>query len=234
MQRAWWIAIVASVVASSGCDECDGDDSYCDGNVLHLCVTRGYKGGSYWNVGDCGNQYCVEYEVDGEGAMCAAEPEPRPACASAETVNWMCAGAERLRCDHGFAIGIEDCGDPTLCVAEINACVLRPGVDETCQQLPMPVSGIAAGYCDGATAIRCTGSYVTEIFECASTSMECYELGAGEFPLCVASNTPDSRCGQPNAGVYNVCIGNESIRCANDRFVGSMDCSGICEDGFCH
>jgi len=235
MQRALWIAIVANALASSGCSgECRGWDSYCDGNVLHLCIGGGYKSPAYWHVADCEDMYCVEYEVDGGGAMCAVETEPREACAPGRTEDFACDGAERVHCSHGFVTSTEDCGDPALCVMEIQNCVLRPGIDATCEQLPTPVSGAKAGYCDVDTAIRCTLAYVTEIEECASKSMQCYELRPGVYPVCVASTTPDARCGQQDGGVDNHCIGNVSVSCANDRLIRATTCSGVCEGGFCH
>jgi hypothetical protein len=235
MERALWFAIVTSALASSGCgDECKSWDSYCDGNVLHLCVPGGYKGHAYWHVADCEDNYCVEYEVDGSGAQCAREQEARPACAPGQTDDWTCDGAERVACSHGFVVDLEDCGDPTLCEIEINQCVARPGIDARCEQLPQPASGVAAGYCDVETAIRCIGPYVIEIVECASKSMQCYELWAGVYPVCVAATTPDARCNQQDGGVYNHCIGNLAVSCANDRLISATNCSGVCENGFCH
>jgi hypothetical protein len=233
MERTLWIALVMSALASSGCrDECDS--SYCDGRVLHQCVPG--RGIDYWHVEDCEleGDYCVEYEIDGGGAQCAVELEPRAACAPGQTDDFACDGRERVSCSHGFAVGTEDCGGDGLCEMEIQGCVARPGIDPICEQLPMPTSGISPGYCDGEVSLHCTEAWVTQIVDCGSKGMQCYELQPGVYPVCVASDTPDPRCTRPQGGVYGLCIGNTAVDCANDRFVRSTNCSGICENGFCH
>ncbi len=234
MEQAAWIAIVTSVViaVSSGCrDQCS--DSYCDGNVLYLCVPG--RGADYVHIADCAaeGRYCVEYDVDGGGAQCARELEPNPVCAPGNTDDFTCDGRNRVLCDHGYVTSIEDCGGDDLCVADIQLCVARAGIDPVCEGLPQPTSGIRAGYCDGETGLRCVGGYVTEVVECGPRGMQCYELEPGVYPVCVASDTPDSRCtGQQ--GVSNHCSGNVSVSCANDRLISATDCTGTCEFGFCH
>lgn len=218
---------IASGLASIGCNgECEYSESYCEGNVLHLCTPA--MGGSYWQVADCKEMFCVD--ADDGGVLCALETEPRPACA--QTEDFACDGGERVFCSKGFVVGTEDCGGPTLCEAEIQQCVARPGIDAMCQQLPTPVSGVTAGYCDGETALQCVEAYVTDVVDCASKGMQCYELSAGVLPLCVASDTPDARCGQQQ-GVHNVCIDNLAVSCANDRLIRATSCSGACENGSC-
>ena len=229
-----WIAVVATALASNGCgDECTGTDSFCDGEVSHTCVPG--RGTNYWNVTDCAEQgrLCVAYDVDGGGSQCALEREPRAVCAPANTEDFACDGDKRVLCNHGYVVSSSDCGGEDLCVMEIQGCVARAGIDPTCEQLPTPISGIKAGYCDGETGLRCVEGWVTEIVDCGSKGMQCYELQPGVYPVCVASDTPDARCAGQR-GVASVCSGNVSVSCANDRFVSAMTCSGVCENGFCH
>ena len=118
MRRIFLAGLVgASALSDAGCDDGQicraGTDTYCDGNVMHECVSDDH-GPNVWYVHDCAPRFCIESSV---AIACVLEPTPRPACA-ARGFRWICDGRERVFCLGDYVDQINDCGDPSLCVED--------------------------------------------------------------------------------------------------------------------
>ena len=191
---------------------CNSYDEYCTGNVAHTCAEDDH--GINCHDTDCGARFCVE--AGGE-ALCALDAEPRPVCANATIYeDGACDGAFRIKCQNGYAVEANDCGDAALCEPSVRVCLARPGEDPRC----VGTSGQNTSYCDGASRVACEGRYVTFVYDC--TPKLCHD-GPMANGGCVLSDTPDPRC-QPSTVTF-VCDGSLEIFCFDGYAQEITDCA---------
>jgi hypothetical protein len=226
--------LLCTALLAIGChhDYCKDAVHYCDGNVIHFCVDS-HSDGHYWDSQPCAQGYCVEID-DGDGAICASDPEPRPACAGVDNgSSRICDGAQQITCSYGYAQIKLECAGPEYCEPSLYICTVRPGPQDKCaartamvEPYPYPAS-----YCDGNSYVRCDGSFAVGETDCGAQS--CYETtqAAG----CKQSADPDPVCIHPEyLRPYRVCSNNVNIECLGAYRIGSFGCTtGTCVANGC-
>ena len=218
-----WTVLVL-VVFAAGCNSlCDGAVSYCSGETLNRCISA-HDEDDHWETKTC-PAYCVELA---HGAICAADPTPRPACEGAAQYARICDGAQQITSTQGYADVKLECADPGLCEETLYYCTVRPGPQTQCMartRLTDPFE-YAASYCDGDSYIRCDGDFA--ISETACLPGWC--LQTAQTAGCKQSLDPDPACTSVNSIYpYSICVGNASVMCLGAYRIGSYGCfSGTC------
>jgi hypothetical protein len=133
------LALLASVLASGGCDKkCPAGERRCVGNRIQSCP-RWYldtpHGDLHWTTGDdCGAWSCVVVAGCGQRctdnggdtyAFCAPDPQPEPRCPAA-TEGLVCSGADLLDCRFGYLFATTTCVSPGQCQLSISNECLGP------------------------------------------------------------------------------------------------------------
>lgn len=204
----------------TGCgDLCDGAQAYCTGTTLNRCIDE-HDSEDYWQAAAC-PAYCVALD---QGATCAAEQTPRPACEGVDRWVRVCDGTEMIQCTEGYASVLFECPDPGLCEEQFGVCTARPGPQPKCSArtpLTDPFD-YAASYCDGDAFIRCDGEFA--LYENICPPGQCIETA--QAAGCKEVPDPDPNCTLNLDYPYAICVGSTTVKCLGGYRISSHGCSG--------
>jgi hypothetical protein len=177
-----WIASIA-VLGACQPDECRHGAARCVDNVAENCrVTIDGSGGFTWAKEPCAADHVCA--VTGEGAVCALDATPDPACPSLDAttaclgdtaVAWTaCLRTAEATCSRGT------CVDPT----SLAQCAGYPAFCAT-SSTPDPLCADVATACaDATTLVSCFCGFRTSTQACPAAT-----------PRCVSSGNPlEGRC----------------------------------------
>jgi len=193
-----WRLVLASLAAPqlTGCEsaeDCQVHEARCEGHVALNCETAvDVKGKSrVFRETDCGTGTC---QIDDQGAFCAVDPTPSPACNGASES--VCNGSTVTNCRSGYASSTYDCttkaragvafGSPTIPASAGTFCVTSTQLSSTiglksqrafcaidaepalaCQGAPDD-SSAPVFECDGDDRVACFDGYILERTNCGS------------------------------------------------------------------
>jgi hypothetical protein len=185
---------MTTILVISGCthNECDVDDTHCEGRNLVSCEPDSCDDPSCI-FGRPGNRRTVEACAHacvkpGISTFCALSNKPDPKCSIDNSSH--CDGDAVVECLGGFAI------EKTPCAATGRMCVMDGSLDAVCAIDATPNAfcqahrGTDPKFCDGNDLVSCGLSFVTARTTCAIACV----APEDDQVFCAAASEPDPRC----------------------------------------
>jgi hypothetical protein len=160
---------------------------------------------------------CTVACVMAEGhAQCVDSPAPIAECAGGDGPT--CYQGSTTYCVGGYPTSTQACDQGLHCVPSATCgtvCASADAPDARCGTAP------SSFFCDGdATLTACTCGFPGPSYACAPGV--CHEMAGDSF--CVASTTPDPRCGDPAKPMGGFCDGQIARECWYGLLTASTDC----------
>ena len=202
-----------SAVFTTGCQECEGGQSECAGDVARHCTSEDGNPivrRHWWVEKRC----AVKCHASVLGATCVDSLQPVPECAGASRT---CFEGAPASCTGGYPVKEEPCKGEAQCVLSSTCgpiCAAEPPSEPRCAQ---------DSFCDGTdTLVTCKCGFVESRLTCSASTV-CQDV-RGEA-RCTQSTTPDPHCGDPTQRLSGFCDGSVATACWYGFVTNAFDCA---------
>ncbi len=183
----------------NACDDCDLNDSGCDGDALRHCGNEGAFERAIWQDYPC----AVTCREVGGKAACVYSREPVAECAG--DPDSVCFDGVPSTCFGGYPIAEHACTSGSHCVVSDSCgaiCALGDSPEPRCTPTQQ-------WFCDANDRVTCTCDFVLARFGCDATQT-CRQM-SGDVQ-CTPADT-DPRCTSSTQATFSFCTGDVVNEC---------------------